>query len=163
MFQGKTRTVFYDFTAKLCHTAVGQHYFQSTDIISGDTVFYGAHSSCIGADISADGRCLLARVRRVKQAFLLHQLLKIFQHYTGFHRCRKSILINLQHPIHAGQIQNDPSVRRYRRTYKIGPCSSRCNRNLMIICVFHNIADLSYRLRKYQRFCPALEPSQSVR
>lgn len=41
--------------SKLRNLSIGEHHFQSSYIITGHSVFYGPHASCIGADIASDG------------------------------------------------------------------------------------------------------------
>ena len=66
LFQIKSGCIFSILAARHDNGAICQNQFQPHDIISRYTVFHSTHTACIGADISADGGFLFARIRWIE-------------------------------------------------------------------------------------------------
>ena len=76
--------------------AGGQHYLQVEDIIAGGAVFYGFRATAAVGQVATQGAAALAgRVRRIKQTYCLHRVLKRLVHHARLHGGLQVALVNL--------------------------------------------------------------------
>ena len=162
MLEGKPARVLDLLAADGHHRAVGQHDLQSAHIVARDAVLYRPHPAGVGADVAADARRLFAGVRWVKQAAPLHIGLHIPQKDARLDGDGHSVLVQLQHTVHAGEVEDDAAEKRHGRADQIRSRAARRDRNAVFVGIAQHAADLLRRERKDQRVRRALQPPQRV-
>ncbi len=94
--------------------AAGQDHFQAQNIVSGDSVFYSAHSARVGRYIAADGgNAHTGGIRRVKKTKAPGLLLKVAGNYTGLNQGCKIISIQGQNLVHIQTRKNNSALVRH--------------------------------------------------
>ena len=99
------------FAAGLDHGAVGQHEFESQNVIGGDAVGQGVRSAGVFGDIAADGAGALAGgIGRVEIAAALHGERDIEIDHAGLHHDALVFQVQFQDAVHAGEGDHEAAL-----------------------------------------------------
>ena len=128
--------------ADLHHRAVSEHDLESAHIVARDAVLHRAHAAGVRADVAADARGLFAGIGRVEQPARFDIGLQVLQEHTGLDRDGHRVLVELEHAVHAGKVEDDAALERHGRADKIRPRAARRDGNAVLVRVAQERAHL---------------------
>ena len=128
--------------ADLHHRAVSEHDLESAHVVARDAVLHRAHAAGVRADVAADARGLFAGIGRVEQPARFDIGLQVLQEHTGLDRDGHRVLVELEHAVHAGKVEDDAALERHGRADKIRPRAARRDGNTVLVRVAQERAHL---------------------
>ena len=119
-----------------------EHDLESAHIVARDAVLHRAHAAGVRADVAADARGLFAGIGRVEQPARFDIGLQVLQEHTGLDRDGHRVLVELEHAVHAGKVEDDAALERHGRADKIRPRAARRDGNAVLVRVAQERAHL---------------------
>ena len=148
--------------ADLHHRAVSEHDLEPAHIVARDAVLQRAHAAGVRADVAADARGLFAGIGRVEQPARFDIGLQILQKHAGLDRDGHRVLVELEHAVHAGKVEDDAALERHGRADKIRPRAARRDGNAVLMRIAQKIAHLFGGQGKGERLGAAVDAAERV-
>ena len=110
-----------DFAAGLDHGAVGEHHFESQDVIGGDSIGQGVRSAGVFGDVAADGAGALAGgIGRIEITAALDRQRDIQIDHAGLYDGALVFEIEFEDAVHAGEGDHQAAFARNRAAGESG-------------------------------------------
>ena len=145
--------IFESLAAGLDDVAVGQHDFQSHDIVVGNAVFDGAHAASVLGDVAAERRIFPAgRIGRIKQTLGGAVVVEIDGAHARFRPDHHVFLVQFEDFIQSGQREGDAAREWDAAAGSAAGGSPRSHGDAVGVGDFHDGGDFSGGCRPNHHF-----------
>ena len=132
ILQTVSGTVFHHLSAEFHDLSVRKNHFKTADVIARDSIFHGAHSAGVRADVPADGRRFFAGIGRIEEAVLLDIFGNVHQQHARLERQREIDVVEFQNAVHSAEVEQDAAVERNRSSDQSRALAARESRECCV-------------------------------
>ena len=135
------RAVLDDLAAEVQDRAVRQDDFEAADEIARDAVFDGAHAAGVRADVAADRRGFLARIRRVEEAALFDIGRDFHEQHARLDRQREVLFIEFEDVVHERHVDHEAVLDGDGCTDEARAGAARRHDDVVLLGIRHKLRD----------------------